>query len=65
MENDIFEVNNDNHGYTYIERIDEVLLDVECEYGAETKSKVENWLLESKEGEQLKLYEMIITNLGE
>ena len=67
MENDIFKlkVNTGTGGYSYIDRIEELLLDVECEYGKEIRNKVEKWALLSKKNDHFNFKRLLIINLGD
>ncbi len=59
------EVDTGSGGYGFDDSFDELLSDVEREYGEETKEKVKEWALQSKEGDEFYKYGMYIANLGQ
>ena len=58
------EVDTGSGGYGFIDTLEELLEDVEKEFGNETKTEVEEWTRSSKEGDQFEKYGMVITNIG-
>lgn len=58
------EVDLGYRGYGFDDDIDQLLEDVETEYGKEIRDEVEEWALNSKENDQFDNYGMIITNIG-
>ena len=58
------EVNLGSRGYGFDDNLDQLLDDVETEYGEEIKNEVEIWALNSKEKDQFENYGMTITNIG-
>ena len=58
------EVDIGGGGYGFIDTFEELLEDVEREYGEEVRNKVKTWALNSKEGDEFNKYKMYITNLG-
>lgn len=58
------EVDTGSGGYGFTDTLSELIEDVENEYGDETKSEVETWALNSKEGDEFQKYGMRIINIG-
>ncbi len=59
------EVDTGSGGYGFTDSFDELLFDVENEYGEETKEEVREWALQSKKGDEFHKYGMYITNFGQ
>lgn len=55
------EVDTGSGGYGFTDTLEELLTDVEREYGEETRNEVEKWALNSKENDQFHKYGMYIT----
>lgn len=58
------EVDTGSGGYGFTDTLNELMEDVENEYGTEVKAEVETWVLNSKEGDEFQKYRMHITNIG-
>ena len=58
------EVNTGSGGYGFTDTFDELLEDVENEYGEETKDEIKEWALNSNVNDELNKDGMYITNLG-
>ena len=58
------EVDTGSGGYGWNDTIDELLEDVEYEYGKKVKEEVEQWALNSKKDEEFRKYKMYILNIG-
>ena len=58
------EVDTGSGGYGFTDTFDELLEDVESEYGEETKDEIKEWALNSNVDDEFNKNGMYITNLG-
>lgn len=58
------EVDTSSGGYGFTDTFNELLEDVEYEYGEKTRDKVKEWALRSSVGDEFNKDGMYITNLG-
>jgi len=59
------EVDIGSGGYGFTDSFNELLVDVEREYGEEIREEVKEWALQSKYGDEFHKYGMYVTNLGQ
>ena len=58
------EVDTGSGGYGFTDTFDELLEDVESEYGEETKDEIKKWALNSNVNDEFNKNGIYITNLG-
>ena len=58
------EVDTGSGGYGFTDTFDELLEDVDSEYGEETKEEIKEWALNSNVNDEFNKDGMYITNLG-